>query len=105
MDRDRLRSVDEVTALAELRTIPGIGPFFAQGILYRGVGVPTGATLDPVSLRGVQRAFELDVPPTEAEALALTEPWQPYRMWAMVLLHVHLRETGDMPDRRGGPAR
>jgi DNA-3-methyladenine glycosylase II len=92
LDRDRLRSVPEAQALAELRTIPGIGPFFAEAILYRGVGVPTGSTHDPRSLEGVQRAFELPAPPTAAEADRLTEAWQPLRMWAMVLLHVAARD-------------
>jgi DNA-3-methyladenine glycosylase II len=104
LDRDHLRSLSEADALAELRTISGVGPFFAQAILYRGAGVPTGLTTDPVSLRGLQRAFDLAAPPTPAEAERLTADWQPLRTWAISLLHTHLRETDDMP-QRGGPAR
>ena len=36
LDRARLRSLPEEDALAQLRTLPGIGEFFAQGILMRG---------------------------------------------------------------------
>jgi DNA-3-methyladenine glycosylase II len=98
LDRERLRAVPTEQALAELRTVPGIGPFFAQAILYRAVGVPTGVTTDDLSLLAVQRAFDLPEAPTAAEAERLTEEWQPLRMWAMVLLHVHLRERGERPE-------
>jgi DNA-3-methyladenine glycosylase II len=105
LDRQRLRSVPESQALAELRTIPGIGPFFAEAILFRGVGVPTGATHDPMSLEGVQRAFDLPVAPTAAEADRLTEAWQPLRMWAMVLLHMAVRDEQGREGVRAGGAR
>jgi DNA-3-methyladenine glycosylase II len=98
LDRERLRSVPPEQALADLRTVPGIGPFFAQAILYRAVGRPTGVTTDDLSLLAVQRAFDLPAAPTTAEAERLTEEWQPLRMWAMVLLHVHLRERGERPE-------
>jgi DNA-3-methyladenine glycosylase II len=98
LDRDRLRSLPPEQALAELRTVPGIGPFFAQGILYRAVGVPTGITTDDLSLLAVQRALDLPEAPSPAEAERLTEQWQPLRMWVMVLMHVHLRERGERPE-------
>ncbi|HET6826412.1 MAG TPA: hypothetical protein VFH64_10845 [Amnibacterium sp.] len=105
LDRTRLRSLPEAQALAELRTIPGIGPFFAEAILSRGVGVPTSMPHDPMSLTAVQRAFELPEGPTAAEADRLTEAWQPLRMWAMVLLHVALREERGAEGVRVGGAR
>jgi DNA-3-methyladenine glycosylase II len=105
LDRTRLRSVPEAQALAELRTIPGIGPFFAEAILSRGVGVPTSMPHDPMSLTAVQRAFDLAAEPTAAEADRLTEAWQPLRMWAMVLLHVALREESGREGVRVGGAR
>ncbi|HEV7623740.1 MAG TPA: hypothetical protein VGO26_06360 [Amnibacterium sp.] len=105
LDRERLRSVPQAQALAELRTIPGIGPFFAEAILHRGVGVPTGVTHDPMSLEGVQRAFDLPDVPTADEADRLTEAWQPLRMWAMVLLHLAVREEHGREGVRAGGAR
>jgi DNA-3-methyladenine glycosylase II len=98
LDRGRLRALPPEQAITELRTVPGIGPFFAQAILYRAVGVPTGVTTDDLSLLAVQRAFDLPAAPTVEEAMRLTEEWQPLRMWAMVLLHVHLRERGERPE-------
>jgi DNA-3-methyladenine glycosylase II len=105
LDRTRLRSVPAEQALTELRTIPGIGPFFAEAILSRGVGVPTTLPHDPMSLTAVQRAFELPAAPTPDEADRLTEVWQPLRMWAMVLLHVALREERGREGFRAGGAR
>jgi DNA-3-methyladenine glycosylase II len=98
LDRERLRALPPEQAMADLRTVPGIGPFFAQAILYRAVGQPTGITTDELSLLAVQRAFDLPAAPTAEEAERLTEEWQPFRMWAMVLLHVHLRERGERPE-------
>lgn len=92
LDRPHLRAVVEADAVAELRTIPGIGPFFAEAILYRGAGVPTGMTTDPMSLAAVRRAFDLPADPTPAEAARLTEAWQPLRMWAQVLGHLAIRD-------------
>jgi DNA-3-methyladenine glycosylase II len=102
LDRAHLRSLPEPDAIAELRTVPGIGPFFADAILHRGVGVPTGLTSDAMSLAAVQRAFGLPAEPTPAEADRLTGAWQPLRMWAMVLLHVALREERDGLRAAGG---
>src|SRR5438270_13927349 len=39
LDRRRLRALPEADALEQLRTLPGIGEFFAQGILMRGAGL------------------------------------------------------------------
>jgi DNA-3-methyladenine glycosylase II len=102
LDREHLRSVPEEQAIRELTTIPGIGPFFAEGILYRGAGVPTGVTHDPMSLEGVRRAFGLDDTPTAADVDRLTEAWQPLRMWALVLAHVALADERGAEGRRHG---
>jgi DNA-3-methyladenine glycosylase II len=100
LDRERLRSMQPAEATAELRTIPGIGPFFAEAILLRGAGLPDAFPTDEISRRGVQRALELDSPPEPAELDRLTSEWRPLRMWAIVLLHLHLIESGDVPARR-----
>lgn len=105
LDRSRLRSVPEAQALAELRTIAGIGPFFAEAVLSRGVGMPTSMPHDPTTLAAVQRAFDLPAEPTAAEADRLTEAWQPLRTWAVVLLHVALREESGREGVRVGGAR
>jgi DNA-3-methyladenine glycosylase II len=89
----------EAEALAALRQITGIGPFFAQGILMRGAGLVDAITDDEVSRRAIQRAYELPAPPTPANVTEITDAWRPFRMWALVLLHVWFRSEA------GGPLR
>jgi 3-methyladenine DNA glycosylase/8-oxoguanine DNA glycosylase len=99
LDRTYLRSLDEETALAGLQTLPGIGPFFSQGILYRGAGKRDGFTRDDMTRHAIRTAYELAEESTNEEVLAIADRWRPYRMWATVLLHVWVRETGNLPKR------
>ena len=99
LDREHLRRLPVEDALAELRRIPGIGPFFAQGILMRGAGLVDAVTDDDVSAQAVQRAYRLNTPPSQATLAGISDSWRPFRMWAMVLLHVWFRNEA------GGPVR
>jgi DNA-3-methyladenine glycosylase II len=99
LDREHLRSLDEAAALAQLETLPGVGPFFSQGILYRGVGIKDGLTPDDMTYHAIKTAYGLGGDTSAQEILEQAKPWQPYRMWAIVLLHVWLRETGNFPTR------
>lgn len=99
LDRERLRALPEAEALAALRRIPGIGPFFAQGILTRGAGLVDAVTDDEVSKQALQRAYELPGPPTAKNVTEITDRWSPFRMWGLVLLHVWFRSEA------GGPLR
>jgi DNA-3-methyladenine glycosylase II len=109
LDRRRLRSLPVETALAELSSLRGVGPFSAQGILFRGAGVVDGVTDEPVSRQAVQRLYALDHLPDHAEVVRIAERWRPFRMWCLVLLHVWVRgEGGDHAavarhGRRGRP--
>jgi DNA-3-methyladenine glycosylase II len=105
LDRRRLRSLPVHAALAELTALHGVGPFSAQGILFRGAGVVDEVTDDPVSKQAVQRLYELDHLPTHTEVLRVAEPWRPFRMWSLVLLHVWLRGEGGGPAPRARHAR
>lgn len=108
LTRRRLRSQSPDTALAELRALPGIGAFFAQGILYRGAGMADALTDDPIFRFAVTRAYELTAPPDQDKLRAIAEPWRPYRMWTGVLLHVWARSELELPrrdDRQRDPAR
>ena len=99
LDRKHLRALPVPTALSELSTLRGVGPFSSQGILYRGAGVSDEVTDDAVSKQAVQRLYNLDHLPDQSEVLRHAEPWRPFRMWALVLLHVWIRrESG----RRAG---
>jgi DNA-3-methyladenine glycosylase II len=99
LDRDRLRELAPDDALAELQTLPGIGPFFAQGILYRGAGLADAVSDDAVTHFAVTKRYGLDAPADHAATLAVAEPWRPYRGWAVVLLHVWARQQGELPRR------
>jgi DNA-3-methyladenine glycosylase II len=100
LDRARLRELPEADALTQLRGIPGIGPFFAQGILMRGAGLVDALTDDEVTKQAVQRAYQLAATPAREQVLELAESWRPFRMWALVLLHVWYRREAGGPVRR-----
>jgi DNA-3-methyladenine glycosylase II len=98
LHRSRLRSLSTEAALAEVSALRGVGPFSAQGIVFRGAGVVDDVTDDAVSKSAVQRLYALDHPPDLAEVMRRAESWRPFRMWSLVLLHVWIRGEG------GGPA-
>ena len=97
LDRARLRAIPEADALAELGRLPGVGPFFALGILTRGAGLVDTVTGDDVTKQAVQRAYHLDALPTGEQLLEISERWRPFRMWATVLLHVWFRSQASGP--------
>jgi DNA-3-methyladenine glycosylase II len=105
LDRGRLRSLPSETALAELTSLRGVGTFSAQGILFRGAGVVDEVTDDVVTKQAVQRLYALDHLPDHAEVVQLAQPWRPFRMWALVLLHVWIRGEGGGPAPRATHAR
>jgi DNA-3-methyladenine glycosylase II len=91
LDRARLRSLPESDALLQLRTLPGIGEFFAQGILMRGAGLVDAITEDDLTPRAIQLLYRLADRPELAAVRKRAEAWRPYRMWAAVLLNVWVR--------------
>jgi DNA-3-methyladenine glycosylase II len=91
LDREGLRTMPEAKALELLQTLPGIGEFFAQGILMRGAGVVDAVTDDDMTPRAIQLQYGLADRPDEAEVRRRAEAWKPFRMWAVVLLNVWLR--------------
>lgn len=99
LDRNYLRSLPVEQALEKLRSLTGIGPFFAQGILLRGAGLRDEVTDDDVTKEAVQLAYKLPHRPNQKTVLELAEAWRPYRMWTIVLLHVWLRREMDGPHR------
>src|SRR4030081_2359854 len=103
LDRARLRSLPEAEALTQLRTLPGIGEFFAQGILMRGAGLVDAVTDDDITPRAIQLLYRLRERPNRAEVLRRSEDWRPYRMWGVVLLNVWLRSQP--PEIIGGRPR
>jgi DNA-3-methyladenine glycosylase II len=99
LDRARLRSLPEAEALTQLQTLPGIGEFFAQGILMRGAGLVDAVTDDDITPRAIELLYGLGGRPDRAAVLERANSWRPYRMWALVLLNVWLRSQP--PEVRG----
>ncbi len=99
LDRARLRSMPEPDALTQLRTLPGIGEFFAQGILMRGAGLVDAVTEDDLTPRAIQLLYKVAQRPDQAAVLKRAEAWRPFRMWAVVLLNVWVRSQP--PEVRG----
>jgi DNA-3-methyladenine glycosylase II len=92
LDATRLRSLPADEALAELQTLPGIGPFYAQLILIRGVGsrdfLPTAESR---LRRAVALAYDIDEP-TQERIEEIAESWRPFRSWVAFLLRVSLQD-------------
>jgi DNA-3-methyladenine glycosylase II len=88
LNRERLLAAGQERALAALRELRGIGPFWADGIYLRAVGPTDAVTLNEPRVRA--KAAERYGAPAVAEDdeafLALAERWRPYRTWVSVLL-------------------
>jgi DNA-3-methyladenine glycosylase II len=100
LDRARLRAMPVEQALDALRALHGIGPFSAQGTLFRGAGLVDAVPDDDVTKQAVQRAYKLARKPDHARVLEIAENWRPYRMWTTVLLHLWLRREAGGPELR-----
>jgi DNA-3-methyladenine glycosylase II len=92
LDPHALRALPPDGALAALKELPGIGDFFAQLILVRGVGTTDVLPVnEPRLLRAVGLAYGID-PPDAAGLEAIAEAWRPFRTWVAFLLRVSLAE-------------
>jgi DNA-3-methyladenine glycosylase II len=95
LDADHLRAIPREQAIAELETLPGIGPFSAEGILLRGAGAPDVLSLhEPRLRRAVGQAYGLPADPTDDELIAIADRWRPFRTWVGVLF----RSAGGAPE-------
>ncbi len=87
LDAGRLAAMDVDAARASLRTIPGIGPFYADLILIRATGItdllPTN---EPRMLALIGELYDLGGPATVAQAEAIAGTWRPWRTWVAVLV-------------------
>ncbi|NJP26246.1 DNA-3-methyladenine glycosylase 2 family protein [Microbispora sp. SCL1-1] len=88
---EHLRALDPQEALAELRALPGVGPFSAGLILIRGAGAPDAFPGDEPRLFAILReAYGLPEDASPAVYRKVAEAWRPYRSWASFLF----RATG-----------
>ncbi|GAB3138020.1 DNA-3-methyladenine glycosylase family protein [Microbispora hainanensis] len=83
---EHLRALDPQEALAELRALPGVGPFSAGLILIRGAGAPDAFPGDEPRLFAILRkAYGLPEDASPAVYRKVAEAWRPYRSWASFL--------------------
>jgi 3-methyladenine DNA glycosylase/8-oxoguanine DNA glycosylase len=99
--REPLRAMPRDAALTKLRTLPGVGAFFSQGILYRGAGTVDALSDDEITRFAVAQAFERKKAVDHHTLREIAETWRPYRTWTVVLLHLWARSELQLPRGRG----
>lgn len=100
LDADVLGRLPDDELMAELTTIPGIGPWTVQGALLIALKREDVVLPGDLALRkAVQAAYGLDHRPSQDEVLAIAEKWRPYRSLATSYLFSAAFEpaTGDGP--------
>jgi DNA-3-methyladenine glycosylase II len=81
-------------AQAQLRRLPGIGPFSAELILLRGAGHPDGFPAYEQRLhRAMAAVYHLGPDPDPAALQAVAAGWQPFRSWTALLLRAWLEDV------------
>jgi DNA-3-methyladenine glycosylase II len=105
LDRARLRAQPPGEAIAEMRTLPGVGPFFATGIVLRGAGRTDAVPVETITRAGIGRLYGLATEPDDAKVEGITGAWAPYRMWCSVLVHAWERGERVKVGSRPAPKR
>ncbi|GAB1512396.1 DNA-3-methyladenine glycosylase family protein [Actinophytocola sp. KF-1] len=90
LDAAELRAMPVATALARLKTLPGVGDFSADLILLRGAVHPDGFPEAESRLHDEMR--HLYPVTTKAELREVSDAWRPFRTWVSLLLRVHREE-------------
>jgi len=86
LDPYELRALPQDEAIARLRELPGLGPFYASLVLLRATGATDAFFPIERLRRAAAVAYDLSEPPTEEAFTAMAERWRPFRSWACVLL-------------------
>jgi AraC family transcriptional regulator of adaptative response / DNA-3-methyladenine glycosylase II len=82
---------DRTQARARLLALPGIGPWTTEYIAMRALRDPDAFMPGDLGVRRALSSLGCDSRP--AAAVALAEPWRPYRAYAMQHLWAHLTVT------------
>ncbi|MDN5858218.1 MAG: DNA-3-methyladenine glycosylase 2 family protein [Pseudonocardia sp.] len=100
LDGTRLRSLDAAVALAQLRELPGIGPFAAELVLVRGALHPDLFPTHERRLHAEMAAAYHLSDPTLEELDRIADTWRPFRSWVGLLLRTRREdETGEIGGR------
>jgi DNA-3-methyladenine glycosylase II len=98
LDPDILSNLPDDDVIAALTAIPGIGPWTAQGALILALRREDVVLPGDLALRkAIQRAYELDRLPSQAEVLTIAEKWRPYRSAATSYLFSAVFDGPDSP--------
>jgi DNA-3-methyladenine glycosylase II len=102
LDVERLSTLPDDEFISELTTVPGIGPWTAQGALLVALRREDVVLPGDLALRkAVRRAYQLDHLPSEAEVLEIAAKWRPYRSLATSYLFASTYQAEDV----GGASR
>ena len=101
LDANVLSALPDDELMAELTTIPGIGPWTVQGALIIALQREDVVLPGDLALRkAVQATYQLDHLPSQREVLAIAEKWRPYRSLATsYLFSAAFERTGAPPAR------
>jgi DNA-3-methyladenine glycosylase II len=98
LNQDALSSLPDDELIAELTTIPGIGPWTVQGAMLIALGREDVVLPGDLALRkAVQAAYRLDHLPTQQEVLDIAGKWRPYRSLATSYLFSAAFEPAEAP--------
>jgi DNA-3-methyladenine glycosylase II len=88
LDAERLRTLGDEAGPASLLRIPGVGPFWSQGIYLRGCGIKDVFPREPLSIAALGHLHRLGDRPEPDILRQLTDAYRPFRMWVCFLLRV-----------------
>lgn len=88
LDPDRLSELPDDEVMAELTTVPGIGPWTVEGALIIALHREDIVLPGDLALRkAIQAAYELERLPSQEEVAEIAERWRPYRTLATFYLY------------------
>jgi DNA-3-methyladenine glycosylase II len=103
LNQDTLSSLPDDELIAELTTVPGIGPWTVQGAMLIALGREDVVLPGDLALRkAVQAAYRLGHIPTQQEVLDIAGPWRPYRSLATSYLFSAAFEAASAPPASSG---
>ena len=84
LDPDELQRLSDEEVVTRLTEVPGVGRWTAEGFLAIALHREDVVLPGDLALRkAIQRVYGLDHLPSQAEVLAIAEPWRPYRSLAV----------------------
>jgi DNA-3-methyladenine glycosylase II len=96
LDAKRLSKLQDDDFIAELTTVPGVGPWTAQGALLVALRREDVVLPGDLALRkAIRTAYDIDHLPSQDEVLEIAEKWRPFRSLATSYLFASAYEESD----------